>query len=598
MFESKASNRLHPDEAAELRAFVEAGRHGYFDRGEDGYLIAANVPYPETISDAQLLDIIQRMLDGDPYPVSGGNAPAMEASDAEQPLADRIRGILQARPARTEAAREETLETTADFSPDPNGAGDVYIDLPSVDLLSMPAVATVSRRRLRLGIGSIVFVVVASLSGALIPTMLAAPPRYASQTILQVQAQGNQRQAILDFASKRALSPSVLSDIVAKLKLDRDPEFTGDEAGAFGVAMDLLAGSGGASDAPSRAQVTLRNDVVIAADPATGTLRLSVTTGDPARSAEIANRLADATVYGTTIAQGAALPANTPADKSRKALDQAKAALSAFRAQVGDDKIEAALEMQQQRQQLDAAIKDAGKAVQSAKSRLAAAKSATPTTILNGTASGDLSSPALDDLRSRYSAANTVLSQLSAQLGPRHPRLQAQQATVDGLAADIRSQLQRLVIGSDASLKAALDTQATLSTQMTALSRKSIDVDMARLAQLQDEVTAAQSRYDNDLQNSDVAARAEIEAPIAVAVPAIAEKMPLDDHLAGRQVVGFLIGLSLSLGLVFLWTWLNGSLAAEDATVDPLPPFEPVLADGDERADDHPVVEPIMTVRV
>jgi uncharacterized protein involved in exopolysaccharide biosynthesis len=202
---------------------------------------------------------------------------------------------------------------------------------------------------------------------------------------------------------------------------------------------------------------------------------------------------------------------------------------------------------------------------------------------MSGALSGDLSSAGLDGLRSRYSAAKVVLSQLSAQLGPRHPRLLAQQATVDGLAADIRNQLQRLVVSSDATLKAALENQTALSARMTALSQKSTDVDMARLVQLQDEVTAAQGRYEADLQNTDTA-QPEVEVPIAVIAPAVAAKAPLDDNLAGRQTAGFLMGLGAAFCLVFLRKWMGGGLLQEDQKAGRIVVPEPILNHDDEPA--------------
>lgn len=534
----------------------------------------------------------------------------MEAAEP-LPLPDRIRDILRNRPAVNEAIADgEPAQTTYEHPVA------VYVDDAAVPLsspMAIPAVAPAPQRRWAFGLGSIAFVVACSLAGAFAPTMLASPPRYVSQAVLRVEGQG-----LLDVATKRVVAPSLLSDLVARLKLDRDPEFTGGRTGAFGVAMDLLSGNGNASDAPSRAQAALRQDIAVTADARSGTLHLTVTTGNPMRSAEIANRLADATVYDAMVAQGAGLTGknSAPADRSLKNLEQAKAALVDFKAQYGDDKIAAALDLQAQRQRLDSEIKASEAAVLSARARASVAKSATPATVMSGALPGDLSSVGLDDLRSRYSAAKMVLSQLSTQLGPRHPRLLAQQATVDGLAGDIRNQLQRLIASSDAALKAALEDQAALAAQMTALGQRAVDVDMARLARLQDDVAVAQGRYDADLQNVDTVPP-EVAPPITVLAPATAAKAPLDDDLAGRQIAGFLIGLGAALCLVFLRKWIGSVRVSQDpvvgsiATPEPLfdPEAEPVsspqqpMSDLPQRhvddvisvADDHPAVTDELT---
>ncbi|MBB4567292.1 GumC family protein [Rhizobium leucaenae] len=580
MFESKARTRLLPDDAEAFEA-SRAGRHARFDRGKDGYLVAANVQPADrqAASDAELLALIQKMLDGDPYPISGQKKSEVVDTAEAQPLPDLIRGILRDHPIASETIMVRQREPVIDQPVATSHVEDTEIGLSLLVEPPAVSVAPPPHRRWVFGFGSIGFVIVAALAGALLPTVLAAPPRYVSHTVLQMEGQGAARQALLDVSAKRAAAPSLLSDLVARLKLDRDPEFTGDRAGAFGVAMELLSGNGSASDAPSRAQAALRRDIAVTTDAPSGTLRLAVTTGNPARSAEIANRLADATIYDATIAQGAGLAGkdSAPADKSLKDLAQAKAALADFKTQYGDDRINAALDLQQRRQELDGEIKAAEAAVQSARARLSAAKSATPASVTSGALSGSLSSAALDDLRSRYSAAKVVLSQLSTQLGPRHPRLLAQQATVDGLTADIRNQLQRLVASSDAALKAALENRTALSARMTALSQKSIDIDMARLDQLQGDVAAAQSRYETDVQNADTAPP-QVEVPIAVITPATAAQAPIDDNLGGRQVFGFVMGLGAALCLVFLRKWMSGAVAAEDRLAQHLPAFEPVFS--------------------
>jgi uncharacterized protein involved in exopolysaccharide biosynthesis len=405
--------------------------------------------------------------------------------------------------------------------------------------------------------------------GAVVPILLAPPPRYVSQAVLHAEGDGRARQALLDVAAKRVVAPSVLSDVVARMKLDRDPEFTGSRAGALGVAVELLSGSGNASDAPSRAQATLRKDVAVEIDSQTGLLRLIVTSGDPARSADIANRLVIATLYdpGVAKAAGTSLGVETAVDRSRKELDRASAALAEFKTRYGEDRIAAAETLRRQRQQLDVQIKAADLAVRTAKARLAAVKSATPASVLSGALSGDLSSPGLDDVRSRYNAAKSQLTQLSVQLGPRHPRLLAQQATVDDLAANMRSQLQRLAVSSEADVKAALEKQTALSAQMTAFSQTGSDVDLARLGQLQDAVTTAQSRYEADQQNAGMTI-SEVRPPLTILSQAVAAAAPLDNRLVSNQAVGFLIGLGLALCAVFLRKWLAGAAPAEDQAAD------------------------------
>ncbi|MDK4717567.1 succinoglycan biosynthesis transport protein [Rhizobium sp. CNPSo 4039] len=521
-------------------------------------LRAANSDDPR---DAELRAILRRRLNGDPYPVSGRRRSPEVGTAAEQ-----TEDISYAyRPERREIS-ELASEPTPDlleFVPD---LLEGIEELPRQAVPAPVVVEQVSRAgRWSLSFGAVCFIAATALMGAAIPTLLAPPPLYVSQAVLHAEGEGRGRQALLDVAATRLVAPSVLSDIVARMKLDRDPEFTGSRAGALGIAVELLSGSGNASDAPSRAQATLRKDIAVDIDNQTGLLRLSVTSGDPARSADIANRLVIASLYDPAVAKaaGTSLGAETAADRSRKELDRASAALAEFKARYGEDRIAAAEALRQQRQQLDVQIKAADLAVRTAKARLAAVKSATPASVLTGALSGDLSSPGLDDLRSRYNAAKSQLTQLSVQLGPRHPRLLAQQVTVDDLAANMRSQLQRLAVSSEADVKAALEKQASLSSQMIAASQAGSDIDLGRLAQLQDAVATAQSRYETDQQNAAMTV-SEAKPPLTVLSQAVASAAPLDDHLASNQAAGFFAGLGLALCVIFLRKWLAGAELAED----------------------------------
>lgn len=569
MFESKARTGFYPDDAEAFEASHGRGRQASPYLEDDGFpsrdaLRAANSDDPR---DTELRAILRRMLDGDPYPVSGRRALPSEEAPQAQPLAEHIGSILSRRYVDREPAARSLSEPVPDlleFVPD-------LLDGEVAPLKQIPEPAFAAplpqRRNWSLSIRSLGFIIATALAGAAVPTMLAPPPLYMSQAFLHAEGEGRARQAVLDVAGKRVVAPTILSDVVARLKLDRDPEFTGSRAGALGVAIELVSGSGNASDAPSRAQAALRKGVTVGIDDVTGLLRLSVTTGDPARSADIANRLAAATIYDAAVVQaGTSSAGDTATDRSRKALDRASAALADFKVRYGEDKIEAALALQQQRQQLDSEIKTADLAVRNAKANVSAVRSATPVSLVSGALPADLASAGLDDLRSRYGAAKAQLAQLSTQLGPRHPRLLAQQAVVDDLTASIRNQLQRLVASSDAALKAALEKQGALSARMTALSQVGTDVDIVRLGQLQDAVAAAKSLHETDQQNAALA-RPEAKAPMTVISQAVAAGIPIDDHLASNQAIGFLTGLGLSLCLVFLRKWLVGATITENHAV-------------------------------
>jgi uncharacterized protein involved in exopolysaccharide biosynthesis len=123
---------------------------------------------------------------------------------------------------------------------------------PLLDLVEelRPAPAARHHRRGRsFGLASIAFVIAVSLAGGVLPALMAGPAQYVAAARLQLQPGSTSLPGYLDVVSQRLVSPHLLSQVVAKLKLDRDPEFTGDAAGPLGVAVDLVSGHGAASDA-------------------------------------------------------------------------------------------------------------------------------------------------------------------------------------------------------------------------------------------------------------------------------------------------------------------------------------------------------------
>ena len=567
-----------------------------------GYPAAANT---QPRGEAALLTVIRRALDGDPFPVSGGRSeqarfaphpnplpaggerglavpydragedgaaypfspqagrrwrqpdeghpPALQKS--EQPFSDRIRGILQygEEAAPVPAAAAPVPDKPAiDIEPETPQAA-----IPHAEPLLPPAAAPAHRFAdeaptpvsnpdvLRWADifrpASLAFVAVATVLGAAVPAFLTeSPPRFAAEARLETHADAP--PGWIDAVARRVTSPHSLAQAVAKLKLDRDPEFTGGDGGALAVAAELFSGGGDAS-APSRAQASLRKAVAVNADGRAGALRLSVTTGDGEKSARIANLLADAAVYDATIADDAGTAATSA---SRAAYDRATAALDAFSYENGADRIKAALEMQKQRDDLKTAVAAAEKAATAAKAKLAAAKAAKLSDVLEGALDEAVSSPALEDLRQKYVAAKATLSQLSVDLGPRHPRLIAQKATVDGLTAGMQAELRRLAGATDVELAAATADQKRLSDRLSALDRQSGGVDMTRLTALRNDVETARTAYE---ASSTQPAGHAAGVPLSVVTPAVGVAVD-DQGSTTLEAAGSLLALAASLLLV------------------------------------------------
>ncbi|AJD40114.1 succinoglycan biosynthesis protein exop [Rhizobium sp. SEMIA 4085] len=481
---------------------------------------------PVRPSEAELLRVIGKALE----------EQRLQRSAPPQPshLVERIETILE---TRLRAANDVRPPQPPQYKPEASA------EARQVDAANLSA-RPVRRRSLAKPIGTIA---VAALIGAGIPLLMPAdPPHYAAEAAFQVQAGKAERGAVTAAAVKRLLSGRTMSAAVGALKLDRDPEFTGDQS-AIGVALDLLSGTGVAADAASRAEAALAGMVEANADGTQGAVRLTVTTADGAKSLRIASWLSD-------MLTSSGPPASAEAGAGlRKAYEDVKAQLVAFTASSGEGNVKVASDLQQRINQLDADLKVAEQRITLAKQETDRLKVAKPGDVLNGSLPLEVISPALQDARDKYVTEKATLSLLSNELGPRHPRRLGQQAVVDGLKEKVAKELARQAQDANAALKAAAEARKTLNDQRNTLIAMSRDtgVDLARLTELRDKTEAARSRMADAVR-----ATASIVAPITAAKPIKTTAVAAGPGLPVRSAVGaalaMAIGLAGMLGLRLL----------------------------------------------
>ncbi|MBY5348833.1 succinoglycan biosynthesis protein exop [Rhizobium leguminosarum] len=401
------------------------------------------------------------------------------------------------------------------------------------------------RRRVG-GIGLAMMVAAATIVGAGLPALMpASPALYRAEATLAVKSDAASRAAFTQAAAKGLLSARMVASTVAALKLDRDPEFAGTSANALGVALDLLSATGAAADPASRAEVTLKHAVEILPDAAAGTILVRVTTGASGKSMRIAARLAEA----VSAADG---PGDAETDAAlRKTYDEAKAELAAFTAKSGEGNVKVAIDLRRQIDQLDADLKAADQNILAAKARTDRLKAAKLAEVLDGSLPSDMLSPALQDWRDKYAVARTALAQLSAELGPRHPRLLQQQAETDGLKDNMGKELTRLAQTANLAAKAAVDARKGLNDRRNTLIAQSRDtgVDLSRLTQLSEKANAARSRLE---EATSAAAETATDGRIVLLKPALATAVLGTDGLTGRSLTGAAAGLAIGLAAAFL----------------------------------------------
>ncbi|MDP9808209.1 hypothetical protein J2W42_001047 [Rhizobium tibeticum] len=487
---------------------------------------AATMPAPE----AKLLGVIERALEQ--------QRASRDAVPEAPPLVSRIETILG---KRLEAANDVGA---AAADPLPAGpASEVTGSTKAAASLNQATRAVgkgapKSRRLKPLAMVGLICALGAA-SGSLIP---AQPTRYSARGILAVKGAGESRTAVTRATEKRLSSSPTMAATVAALQLDRDPEFSGVSSDALAVAIDLLSTDGAAADPVSRAQASLVSAISTATDPHAGTIDFKVTTGSAEKSARIAGYLASV-VTGSGAATGQA-----EGGSLQKADDAAQLELESFTQKSGEGNVKVAALLQQQIGSIDAELKAAEQRIVAVQEKAGRLKVAKVADVLAGTLDADLMSPTLIDRRDSYVAAHLSLSQLSADLGPRHPRLQAQQAEVDGLQDAIGEDLGRLLRDANDEMKSATVDKRQLSDRRNALIAQSKDtgVDLAKLTELRDKASAARLRLEAAITTGAVAPGiGSVQLQKSVQIAAV----PADQRWLA-PLLGALAGLAFGLAVV------------------------------------------------
>ncbi|MGO6829587.1 succinoglycan biosynthesis protein exop [Rhizobium ruizarguesonis] len=521
MYDIRARNSFQDRAAAGPRA------------DEDSYGVPRSSRPDVAPPEAELLRAIGRVLE---------EQRARAARTA--PLVDRIETILGNRLRAANdighpPARHEELTVPADEP--------MISSAPLAAVREEPAEPRPAAPRRRVGgTGLAMMVAAATIIGAGLPALMpASPALYRAEATLAVKSDAASRAAFTQAAAKGLLSARMVASTVAALRLDHDPEFAGASANALGVALDLLSATGAAADPASRAEATLKHAVEILPDAAAGTILVRVTTGDSGKSMRIAARLAEA----LSTADG---PGDAETDAAlRKTYDEAKAELAAFTAKSGEGNVKVAIDLRRQIDQLDADLKAADQNILAAKAQTDRLKAAKLAEVLDGSLPSDMLSPALQDWRDKYAVARTALAQLSAELGPRHPRLLQQQAETDVLKENMGKELTRLAQTANLAAKAAVDARKGLNDRRNTLIAQSRDtgVDLSRLTELSEKANAARSRLE---EATSAAVGTAADGRIVLLKPALATAVLGTDGLTGRSLACAAAGLAIGLAAAFL----------------------------------------------
>ncbi|NTG84770.1 sugar transporter [Agrobacterium rhizogenes] len=357
---------------------------------------------------------------------------------------------------------------------------------------------------------------------------------------------------MIDSQTQILSSGKVLGRVVDALKLDQNPQFNG---GASGDAAKYMA------------ITVLAKAVQIAREASTYVVSLKVTTRDPQKSAAIANQLVASFVEEEgKAAANSYQTSNTALDGRLEDLrEQVRAAEKAAEAYRADNDMVAVggnLMSDKRLTALNDMLVVAQQKTIEAKARADAADRLSFTDVVsNGpSATATAASTPLSSLRQQYAVLAANVGSLQSQLGARHPRLLAAKSSLDSLATEIRSELQRQTTSARADYDQAQKAEQDIAKELAVQKASQVNTSgkLVGLNELERKAAAARDAYQavlkrsgqtsdaRDLSQSNIRVISEAEPPLTADGPSRKVMM-----VAGL-IAGALFGMGLGMAFAVL----------------------------------------------
>ncbi|MFK0162620.1 GumC family protein [Rhizobium sp. NPDC090279] len=360
---------------------------------------------------------------------------------------------------------------------------------------------------------------------------------------------------MIDSQTQILSSGKVLGRVVDALKLDQDPKFNG---GATGEAAKYVAAA------------ALAKAVQIARESSTYVVTAKVTTGDPQKSAGIANQLVTSFMAEESkAAANSYRNSNTALDTRLEDLRQqvlsAEKAVETYRADNDMVAVEGNLISDKRLTALNDMLVTAQQRTIEARARAdAAGKLSFEDVVANNpnSPSASTASTALSSLRQQYATLAANVGSLQSQLGARHPRLLAAKSSLESLAAEIRAELQRQMTSARADYEQAQKAEQDIAKELAVQKASQVNTSgkLVGLNELQRKATASRDLYESLLKRSGQASDAQDLSQSNIRVISEAEP-PLKPDGPSRKVMmvaGLIAGAMFGAGLGMAFAILLG----------------------------------------
>jgi uncharacterized protein involved in exopolysaccharide biosynthesis len=305
-----------------------------------------------------------------------------------------------------------------------------------------------------------------------------------------------------------------------------------------------------------------------------------VTTADAEKSARIANQIVasfmeEESKSAASVYHSANTALDTRLDDLRQQVQTAEKAVDKYRADNDMVAVEGNLISDKRLTALNDLLVTAQQKTIDAKARADSVDKlsfedvvSTRTDALNST------SNSLTNLRQQYAALAATVGSLESQLGARHPRLLAARSSLESLASEIRSELQRLATSAKADYQQAQKAQQDVGKELAV--QKALQVNtsgkLVELNELERKATAARDIYealmkrsgqtteDQSLTQTNIRVISEAEPPLKADGPG--RKVMMVAGLIAGALFGFGLGMMLAIiGSIFRHPVIRGYLS-------------------------------------
>jgi uncharacterized protein involved in exopolysaccharide biosynthesis len=351
--------------------------------------------------------------------------------------------------------------------------------------------------------------------------------------------------SMINSQSKILTAQKSVGEVVDRLKLVDNPIFSG-------INGEPQARRAMVIDRVQRA-------ATVALESSSYVLTLSVTTGDGAVSAEIANALVETFLAEENRAYSSIYQRTNSALDSRlrelsREVQEAEEAVESYKASNDMVTADGNLIADKRLVQLNELLTTAQKTSIEAKARMDAAISLKLEDAIS-TSSQPQVSAALTDLRRQYATQAASIGSLESALGGRHPTLLAAKASLKGLKTEIEAELERNRARARADLAQAQQAEQQVAKELSV--QKSLQTNTLQrqvgLNDLQRRATAARDIYEavlkrvRETSEEKNLARSNIRVLSQASPPSKADGPGRSILLVAGLVAGALLGLCLGL---------------------------------------------------